>query len=48
MPRSAHYLGNRTFAVADTEPVPPGPGAVRIDVACVGICGTDLHIAHGL
>jgi (R,R)-butanediol dehydrogenase / meso-butanediol dehydrogenase / diacetyl reductase len=47
MTRSAQYLGDRTFAVADTEPDPPGPGMVRIDVAYTGICGTDLHIAHG-
>ncbi|GAB3834076.1 zinc-binding dehydrogenase [Dactylosporangium cerinum] len=47
MTRSAQYLGDRTFAVAGTEPVPPGPGEVRVDVAYTGICGTDLHIAHG-
>ncbi|WDZ82919.1 zinc-dependent alcohol dehydrogenase [Micromonospora cathayae] len=47
MTRSAHYVGDRTFVVEDTEPVPPGPGQVRIDVAYTGICGTDLHIAHG-
>jgi threonine dehydrogenase-like Zn-dependent dehydrogenase len=27
--------------------VEPGPGEVRLDVAYCGICGTDLHIAHG-
>jgi len=27
--------------------VPPGEGEVRLDVAYCGVCGTDLHIAHG-
>ncbi len=26
---------------------PPGEGEVRLDVAYCGVCGTDLHIAHG-
>ena len=47
MTRSAHYAGDRTFTVSDAEPVPPGPGQVRLDVAYTGICGTDLHILHG-
>ncbi|GGM10689.1 MULTISPECIES: zinc-dependent alcohol dehydrogenase [Micromonospora] len=47
MNRSAHYVGPHTFVVEETAEVPPGPGQVRIDVAYTGICGTDLHIAHG-
>jgi 2-desacetyl-2-hydroxyethyl bacteriochlorophyllide A dehydrogenase len=47
MTRSAQYVGDRTFVVGDTDPVPPEPGEVRIDVAYTGICGTDLHILHG-
>ncbi|MDG4833461.1 alcohol dehydrogenase catalytic domain-containing protein [Solwaraspora sp. WMMD1047] len=47
MNRSAHYVGERTFVVEETAAVPPGPGQVRLDVAYTGICGTDLHIAHG-
>lgn len=47
MNRSAHYVGGRSFVVEDTPSVPPGPGEVRIAVAYTGICGTDLHIAHG-
>ncbi|RIV39147.1 zinc-dependent alcohol dehydrogenase [Micromonospora radicis] len=47
MNRSAQYVGDGTFVVEATEPVPPGPGEVRLDVAYTGICGTDLHIAHG-
>jgi (R,R)-butanediol dehydrogenase/meso-butanediol dehydrogenase/diacetyl reductase len=45
--RVAHYTGDRTFAVAEVAPVPPGPGQVRIAVAYTGICGTDLHVMHG-
>ena len=28
-------------------PAEPGPGEVRVRVAYVGLCGTDLHILHG-
>ncbi len=45
--RSASYVGSRTFAVGDAEPVAPGAGEVQIEVAYTGICGTDLHIFHG-
>lgn len=45
--KSSAYQGNRTFTVIDTAPIAPGPGEVRLDVAYVGICGTDVHIFHG-
>ena len=45
--RAALYVGNQTFRVEDRAVRDPGPGEVRIDVAVVGICGTDLHIKHG-
>jgi 2-desacetyl-2-hydroxyethyl bacteriochlorophyllide A dehydrogenase len=44
---AATYMGERAFAVAEREPAEPGAGEVRLDVAYVGICGTDLHIRHG-
>jgi (R,R)-butanediol dehydrogenase/meso-butanediol dehydrogenase/diacetyl reductase len=44
---AAHYAGNRTMTVGETEPSPPGPGQVQIAVAYNGICGTDLHILSG-
>jgi (R,R)-butanediol dehydrogenase / meso-butanediol dehydrogenase / diacetyl reductase len=44
---AALYVGNGAFCVERQEPQPPGPGEVRLDVAYVGICGTDLHIKHG-
>jgi (R,R)-butanediol dehydrogenase / meso-butanediol dehydrogenase / diacetyl reductase len=37
--RSASYRGDRTLAVEDRDPVPPGEGEVRLDVSCTGICG---------
>jgi 2-desacetyl-2-hydroxyethyl bacteriochlorophyllide A dehydrogenase len=44
---AATYTGDGQFAVGECAPVPPGRGQVRLDVAYVGICGTDLHIKHG-
>ena len=43
----AVYTGKGGFAMAEDAPVEPGPGEVRLSVAFTGICGTDLHIAHG-
>ena len=45
--RAALYVGNQEFRLEERLPSPPGPGEVRLDVAYVGICGTDLHIKHG-
>src|SRR5438067_9705573 len=47
MSRGAYYEGGGAFAIRDAPPVAPGPGEVRLAVAYCGICGTDLHIAHG-
>jgi 2-desacetyl-2-hydroxyethyl bacteriochlorophyllide A dehydrogenase len=45
--RAVFYEGEGGFALRDGAVVPPGPGEVRLDVAFCGVCGTDLHIAHG-
>ena len=45
--RAVYYEGNGSFALRDAEPLAPAVGEVRLDVAYCGICGTDLHIAHG-
>jgi (R,R)-butanediol dehydrogenase / meso-butanediol dehydrogenase / diacetyl reductase len=45
--RAAAYVGDDTIRVQEREPLEPAPGQVRLDVAYVGICGTDLHIKHG-
>ncbi len=45
--RAVFYEGERTFRVGAGDVVPPAVGDVRLDVAFCGVCGTDLHIAHG-
>jgi (R,R)-butanediol dehydrogenase / meso-butanediol dehydrogenase / diacetyl reductase len=45
--RAAVYVGEQTIRVEDRRPEEPGRGQVRLDVAYVGICGTDLHVKHG-
>jgi (R,R)-butanediol dehydrogenase/meso-butanediol dehydrogenase/diacetyl reductase len=45
--RAATYIGDQRFRVDEREALEPGEGEVRLDVAYVGICGTDLHIKHG-
>ncbi|KQM82518.1 zinc-binding dehydrogenase [Agromyces sp. Leaf222] len=44
---TATYTGDRTIAIAEADPQQPAPGQVRLRVAYVGLCGTDLHILHG-
>jgi (R,R)-butanediol dehydrogenase/meso-butanediol dehydrogenase/diacetyl reductase len=45
--RGIYYEGAGGFSVGNAPIVHPAPGEVRLDVAYCGICGTDLHIAHG-
>ena len=42
-----YYEGGGAFSIGDCRVQPPGRGEVRIEVAYCGVCGTDLHIAHG-
>ncbi|WP_341226319.1 alcohol dehydrogenase catalytic domain-containing protein [uncultured Arcticibacterium sp.] len=42
------YEGNKTFTVSEEEITPPNAGEVQIKVAYCGICGTDVHIYHGM
>jgi (R,R)-butanediol dehydrogenase/meso-butanediol dehydrogenase/diacetyl reductase len=44
---AVYYEGAGAFSVGECEVEPPGRGEVRLDVAYCGLCGTDLHIAHG-
>lgn len=44
---AAVYTGNGEVQIREAVPTAPGPGEVRIRVAAVGLCGTDLHIVHG-
>jgi (R,R)-butanediol dehydrogenase/meso-butanediol dehydrogenase/diacetyl reductase len=44
---AVYYEGGGRFTVRPGEIVEPGPGEARLRVAYAGICGTDVHIAHG-
>jgi (R,R)-butanediol dehydrogenase/meso-butanediol dehydrogenase/diacetyl reductase len=44
---AVYYEGGGRFALGECEPAAPAQGEVRLAVAYCGICGTDLHIAHG-
>ena len=45
--QAAYYTGHKTFTLEQKEAPAPGPGEVQLDVAYVGICGTDMHVYHG-
>ena len=45
--KAVYYEGGGAFSLGPDERKPPADGEVRIDVAYCGVCGTDLHIAHG-
>jgi len=42
------YEGDQSFKVIEKEIEQPATGEVRIKVAYVGVCGTDVHIYHGM
>jgi (R,R)-butanediol dehydrogenase/meso-butanediol dehydrogenase/diacetyl reductase len=44
---AVYYEGAGSFSVGNCAVASPGPGEARLEVAYCGICGTDLHIAHG-
>jgi len=46
--KATFYEGQHTFSVAEKDLEPPGKGEVRIKVAYCGVCGTDVHIYHGM
>nr|WP_255644921.1 alcohol dehydrogenase catalytic domain-containing protein [Actinoplanes polyasparticus] len=41
------YEGTGRLRTMSVDAAPPGPGELQIAVAYCGLCGTDLHIAHG-
>jgi (R,R)-butanediol dehydrogenase/meso-butanediol dehydrogenase/diacetyl reductase len=45
--KAVYYEGGGRFGIGECAPRTPGEGEVRLAVAYCGICGTDLHIAHG-
>lgn len=46
--QAAQYIGNKSFSITDAESLAPSADEVRLDVGYVGICGTDMHIYHGV
>ena len=45
--KAAYYEGNKEFSIKEGEQIAPAAGEIRLDVAYCGVCGTDIHIAHG-
>lgn len=41
------YEGNHTFSLKTIDKKPLQAGEVRLKMAYVGVCGTDVHIYHG-
>lgn len=46
--KAALYNGNHSFSVVEKEATAPQADEVRIKVAYCGVCGTDVHIYHGM
>jgi (R,R)-butanediol dehydrogenase / meso-butanediol dehydrogenase / diacetyl reductase len=45
--RALFYEGNHSFEIKTVEKQPLQKGEVRLKMAYVGVCGTDVHIYHG-
>ena len=46
--RAAVYKGNKEFIIEDRFETEPSSDEVRLKVAFCGICGTDVHVYHGM
>jgi len=46
--QAAYYIGNKEFSVSAGTVIQPASDEVRLNVGFVGICGTDMHIYHGV
>ncbi len=46
--KAAFYERDEVIRIRQVEAVAPGSGEVQVQVAYTGICGTDLHIYHGV
>ena len=46
--KASYYEGNHTFSVSQKDITPPATDEVQIKVAYCGVCGTDVHIYHGV
>lgn len=45
--KALFYEGNHSFTIKTLEKQPLQKGEVRLKMAYVGVCGTDVHIYHG-
>lgn len=45
---AAQYAGNKSFTIVPGTEQQPNEGEVKVAVGYVGICGTDMHIYHGV
>jgi (R,R)-butanediol dehydrogenase / meso-butanediol dehydrogenase / diacetyl reductase len=46
--KAAFYEGNELIRIGECVPIAPAAGEVQIRVSHCGICGTDLHVFHGV
>ena len=46
--KAAFYKGKGKFEVGENERIHPQKGEVRLEVGYCGVCGTDVHIFHGV
>lgn len=46
--KAAKYIGNKKFSLEEGKINKPRKGEVRLNVAYCGVCGTDVHIYHGV
>ena len=46
--KAAYYSSKGKFELGDSLPQKPKKGEVRVEVAYCGVCGTDVHIFHGV
>ncbi len=46
--KAAYYKEKGKFEVGESEIIAPKEGQVRLNVAYCGVCGSDVHIYHGV
>lgn len=46
--KAAFYAKKGQFEIGDTPQIKPQKGEARLEVAYCGVCGTDVHIYHGV
>ena len=46
--KSAVYTGDQAFLIEERVVSEPSQDEVRLKIAFCGICGTDMHVYHGM